>query len=164
MKKQIYPLEDVLKVKMKRIEDAERVLRQRKLELVQEQERLKEREKERDAVQKHMTDKVNQFRREIDGGTNSAKITQMRDYMKLVKEKLVIEEKKVKDQQEKVKAAEKKVEEAKLDLLQKQKEVDKLKEHRVNWLKGMQKETELFEATEQDELGNIIHTLQRRKE
>lgn len=163
-KKNAYPLEDVLKVKMKRVEDAERNLRQRKLELAQEEERLKEREKERDAVQKHMTDKVNQFRRELDAGTNTAKITQMKDYMKVVREKLMIEEKKVKDQKDRVKGAEKRVEEAKLDLLQKQKEVDKLKEHKENWLKGVAKELEVFEAKEHDELGNIVYTLQQRKD
>lgn len=162
-KKPVYPLEDVLKVKIKRVEDAEKALNQRRLELAQEQERLKEREKERDAVKKHMQDKLTQFRQELDSGTNTAKITQMKDYMKVVQEKLAAEEKKVKDQKDKVKQAEKKVEEAKADLNHKQKEVDKFKEHKVNWNVAMNKELEVFEAKEQDELGNIIFTLQQKK-
>jgi flagellar biosynthesis chaperone FliJ len=162
-KKPQYPLEDVLKVKIKRVEDAEKALNQRRIELVQEQERLKEREKERDAVLKHMNDKVKQLRDELDGGTTSPKVQMMKDYMKVVKEKLVLEEKKVKDQKDKVKAAEKKVEEAKNELLLKQKEVDKFKEHKSNWLQGAYKELEVLEARDHDELGNIIYTLHHRK-
>lgn len=163
MKKPAYPLEDVLKVKIKRVEEAEKVLKQRQTELAQEQERLKEREREKEVVQKHMNDKLAQFRRELDSGTNTGKITQMKDYMKVVKEKLAIEEKKVRDQKEKVKQAEKKVEEARIDLNLKRKDVDKLQEHKLNWTKGIHKELEVFEAKEQDELGNIIFTLQQRK-
>lgn len=161
-KKPGYPLEDVLKVKIKRVEDAEKALAQRRVELAQEKERLKEREKERDAVKKHMNDKMTQFRLELDSGTNTAKITQMKDYMKVVKERLVAEEKKVDDQKEKVKQAEKRVEDAKAELAIKVKEVDKLKEHKVNWTKGINKEMEEMEAKEQDELGNIVFSLQRR--
>ena len=162
-KKPVYPLEDVLKVKIKRVEDAERALAQRRLELEQEKERLKEREQERDKVQNHMNDKLAQFRRELDSGTNTAKIVQMKDYMKVVKERLVAEEKKVADQKEKVKVAEKRVEDAKAELVLKQKEVDKLKEHRENWMKGMEKELEQVEAKEHDELGNIVYVLQQKK-
>ncbi len=163
-KKPQYPLEDVLKVKRKRVEDAEKALRLRREELVVEQEKLKVVEQARDVVKNHLADKLKQFRSEMDHGTNTHKITQMKDYMKVVQEKLVIEEKKVKEQKDRVKLAEKKVEEAKIDLTNKQKEVDKLKEHRENWLAGAHKEMEVEEARDQDELGNIIFSLQRRKE
>ncbi|MDB2613776.1 type III secretion T3S chaperone [Chlamydiales bacterium] len=164
MAKIIYPLEDVLKIKKKRVEDAERALREREAELEKENERLREREAERDKVKQHLADKLRQFRFELDSGlTTSPKIQQMKDYMKLVEEQLVKEEQKVKIQQKAVQEAERKVEEAKAFLAEKKREVDKLEEHKLNWLKGVKKELELEEAKEQDELGNIIYSLQRRK-
>lgn len=163
-KEPIYPLSDVLKVKIRRVEDAEKALQLRRRELLQEQEKLKERERERDVVKDHLNDKLKQFRDELDHGTNTHKITQMKNYMKVVQEKLAIEEKKVKEQKDRVKLAEKKVEEAKIDLSNKQREVDKLNEHKKEWLVGAHKEMEVIDAREHDELGNIIYTLQKRKE
>jgi hypothetical protein len=163
-KKIVYPLEDVLKVKERRVEEAEKQLRLRQQELDKEIAKLKEREKERDLVKTHYQDKLTQIRGELDRGTTSPKIRQMKDYLKVVKDKLVIEEKKVKDQEALVAIAKKNVEAAKRELDLKRKEVDKLKEHKTDWLKGIKREIELEEAKDQDELGNISYSLNQRKE
>ena len=158
-----YPLEDILKVKQRRVEEAEKQLQLKKQELVKEQDKLKEREKERDRVKGHYNDKLKQLRDEFDHGTTSPKIIDMKAYIKLVKENLAVEEKKVNDQKAQVKVAEDNVVKAKKELELRQKEVDKVKEHRADWIKGVMKEMEADEAKTQDEIGNIIFSLHNRK-
>ena len=52
---------------------------------------------------------------------------------------------------------------AKQDLHRKRQEVDKLLMHKKDWEKEKQRELELIEGREQDELGAMIHTTQHRK-
>jgi len=158
-----YPLEDILKVKKRRVEEAEKQLQLRKQELAKEQEKLLEREKARDKVKAHHEDKLKQLREEFDRGTTSPKIIDMKAYIKLVKESLAVEEKRVLEQKALVKVAEQNVEKAKKELELRQKEVDKVKEHRADWIKGIMRELEVEEAKVQDELGNIIYTLHQRQ-
>ena len=76
----------------------------------------------------------------------------------MVKDRVAVEEKKVKEQKVQVENAEKNLQAAKDDLKAKRQEVDKLKSHRTDWLKEMRKEQEIVEGREQDELGSIIFT------
>lgn len=163
MAKIVYPLGQVLEVKKRRVEDAERVLKEKLNALYMEQEKLKQREAERDKVLNHHNDKLRQMRQTMDEGTTSPKIQQMKAYLKVVKEKLKIEEKKVKEQKDQVELAEKNVEMARHDLNKKRLEVDKLETHRKDWEKEMRKELEVIEGREQDEMGNIIYSLQQAK-
>lgn len=161
----IYPLEQVLAVKRRRVEDAEKVVKEKLQALEKEQEILAQKEAERDKVQRHHDDKLKQMRDEMDRGTTSPKIQQMKVYLKVVKERVAVEEKKVKDQQQQVEAAEKNLEAAREELRLKRQEVEKLVTHRVDWFKEMRKEQEVIEGREQDELGSIIfmtHRAQRQ--
>lgn len=152
----VYPLKQVLEIKIRRVEDQEKVVQEKRETLAKEQEKLKQREAERDKVLNHYNDKLNQMRAEMDAGTTSPKIQQMKAYIKVVKERLKAEEKKVKDQKDQVQLAEKNLQQALDDLKAKRLEVDKLKSHRVDWEKAMRKELEVIEGREQDELGNTI--------
>lgn len=163
MAKIVYPLAQIIEVKQRRVDDAEKVVKEKKLALEKEQEKLKEREAERDKVKTHKKDKLQQLRDTLDGGTDSTTIQQMKAYLKVVDEKLKVEEKKVKDQQDQVKNAEKILEQAKADLQRKRQEVDKLFMHKKDWEKEKRKELEVIEAREQDELGAIIHTIHHPK-
>ena len=156
MAKLLYPLEQVIDVKKKRVEDAEKALAAERKHLEAEEKKLKERETERDKALQHNQDKINQLRKTLDGGTNTHEVQQMKRYIDVTKEKLEIEERKVEDQKEQVKAAEKKVEQAKLHLKKKKQEVDKLEEHKIIWFKEKKREIELEEIKEQDELGNAM--------
>lgn len=158
----VYPLKQVIEVKQRRADEAEKVVKEKQLALNKEKEKLAEREADRDKVKSHKKDKLQQLRDELDGGTTTTKIQQMKVYLKLVDEKLKVEEKKVKDQQEQVKIAEKNLEQAKLELQRKRQEVDKLLMHKKDWEKEKRKELEVIESREQDELGSIIHTMHHR--
>lgn len=160
----VYPLKQVIEVKQRRVDDAEKIVKEKVLALNQEQKKLTEREAERDKVKDHKKDKLQQLRDTLDKGCNTTEIQQMKAYLKLVDEKLKVEEKKVQDQKELVKVAEKNLEAAKLDLQRKRQEVDKLLMHKKDWEKEKRKELEIIEGREQDELGSIIHTAHQRKQ
>jgi len=151
-----YPLAQVIQVKQKRVEDQEKVVKAKKEALENEKEKLKQREADRDKAKDHHMAKLTQLRNELDHGTTSDKIQQMKAYLKVTVEKVKVEEKKVKDQKDQVDLAEKAVTVALNELKIKRQEVDKLETHKIDWLKEMRKEMEIMEVREQDELGNTI--------
>jgi flagellar export protein FliJ len=163
MAKVQYPLQQVLDVKLKRVEDAEKVVKEKQQILNQEQEKLKRCIEERDKMRQHYDAKIKQLRDELDHATTSPKVQQMKSYLNVVKEKLKVEDKKVADQQAKVDTATKDLEEARRQLQIKRQEVDKLEMHRADWKKTMRKEEELKEEREYDEIGNIIYGIHSRK-
>ncbi len=163
MAKDKYPLKQVLEIKIKRVEDAERVLQEKLKILEQEKEKLAQREAERDKVKKHKDDKLQQLRDELDHSTTSPKVQQMKVYLKIVEEKLKIEEKKVQEQKLKVEQANKDVEEARRQLNLRRLEVDKLNTHKEDWTKTMLKEEEIVEGREMDEIGQVIHNLHSKQ-
>ena len=158
-----YPLQQVLDVKLKRVEDAEKVVKEKQKILNQEEEKLKKCIEERDKMRQHYDDKIKQLRDELDHATTSPKVQQMKAYLNVVKEKLKVEDKKVADQQAKVDTATKDLEEAKRQLQIKRQEVEKLEMHRDDWKKTMRKEEEIKEEREYDEIGNIIYGIHSRK-
>ncbi len=151
-----YPLGQVLEVKKKRVEDAELVVKEKQKALEIEKEKLAKREEERDKVKHHYEDKLLQLRHEYDTGTTSNKIDQAKVYIKVVQERLKVEEKKVKDQQAQVEVAEKNLELAKSQLKQRQKEQDKIEMHKKEWIKDTLKELAVLETREEDEVGSLM--------
>lgn len=163
MAKPVYPLLQVLEVKRKRVEDQEKVVQEKKKILEKEQEKLRECEAERDKAKEHHAVKLQQLRDELDHGTHTSTIMQMKAYLKVALEKVKIEEKKVKDQRDQVEIAEKALEEARHDLKLRRLEVDKLETHRDDWEKEMRKEMDIIEGREQDELGSTIYTTNQKR-
>lgn len=163
MAKEQYPLKQVLEIKIRRVEEAEKVVKEKKEILEQEQEKLKKAEEARDKVKQHREDKLNQLRNELDHATTSPKVQQMKAYLKVVEEKLLTEEKKVKEQQAKVDAAAKDLEEAKQQLFLRRQEVDKIETHKKDWTKEKRKELEIQEEREMDELGTVTYLIHQKQ-
>lgn len=159
----IYPLEQVLEVKRRRVDAAEKEVARCREELEKEKERLKEVEKARDKVKQHLLDKVNQLRDAFDQGTNTDEIQMMKRYIAVVQDNLAVEEEKVKKQEEQVEIAKNNLELAIADLEKKRREVEKLEEHREQWFKMMKKEQEIELGKEMDELGSILFLANKRK-
>lgn len=156
-----YPLEQLVAIKQKRLEEAEKVLAEKKTILAKEQEKLAALEKKRDEVKEHYRAKLDQLREKLDAGTSTDKIQQMKEYLKIVAEDLRVEEQKVQNQQKVVAAAEQQVEIARQDLFKKQKDVEKLKLHHKEWSHEMHKIEEQKEGVITDELGSAMHTLKK---
>lgn len=158
-----YPLKQVLEVKIRRVEDQEKVVIEKRRLLKEEQEKLEIRKQEREKVKKHHESKLFQLRSEMDHGTTSDKIEQMKNYLKVVKEKLVIEDQKVKEQEEQVDLAEKNLKIALHELAQKRLEVDKLEMHKKDWIKEIRREVELKEENESTEQGSVIYSMKKKE-
>lgn len=160
----IYPLKQVLEVKQKRVEEAEKAVKEKLAALEKEKEKLAQREADRDKAIKHHTAKLMQLRSELDQGTTSDKILQMKAYLKVAKERVKIEEKKVKEQQDQVDIAAKNLQNAQNELRLRRQEVDKLETHRKDWFKQVRREEEVIEGREQDEIGTIIFSAKQRQQ
>lgn len=161
-KKGKYPLEQLAIIKKKKLDEAEKILKEKKLALIKEEEKLKEVEKERDKVKEHRVAKLTQLREELDQGTTTDKIQQMKYYLKVVDEKLKVHEQKVQEQVKKVEQAKTAVEAARQDYLKKNQDVEKLRIHREEWEKEMQAILEQKEAVETDEMGSVGHARHKR--
>ncbi|SCA63262.1 hypothetical protein SCG7086_AN_00090 [Chlamydiales bacterium SCGC AG-110-P3] len=159
-----YPLEEVLNVKRRRVDEAEREVQRKYEELEREEEILAEKEAARDKVLQHHADKMAQMRKVMDEGTTSPEILQMRAYLKVVKVRVAEEEQKVVEQQEQVDIAEKNLEVAKENLRLRRKEVDKLEQHKEGWLVEAKKELAIEEVREADEMGSVIFLTRMRKQ
>lgn len=158
-----YPLAQVLDVKKKRVDDAEKVV-QEKLRLLEiEQEKLIQVKRERDKVRDHRDAKLAQLRHAMDTGTTSPEVQRMKQYLEVVKEQLVGEERKVEEQNKQVRSAEAAVEAAREDLKRRRLELDKIKMHREEWEREAKRELLIEEQREQDELGSIMHQSKQRK-
>jgi flagellar biosynthesis chaperone FliJ len=149
-----YPLEQLALIKQKKLEEAEKTLRDKKALLEKEEQKLTEAEKERNAVKEHRIAKLTQVREKMDEGAPPDKILQMRTYLKVVDEKLKLKEQKVKEHQKLVDAAQKQVEIARADMIKKQHDVEKMRIHREEWEKEMKLEEERKEGIETDEMGS----------
>jgi flagellar biosynthesis chaperone FliJ len=158
-----YPLEQIAIIKQKKLDEAERVLREKKKALEKEEEKLAAVEKERNEVKDHRFAKLTQLREKMDEGAPSDKIQQMRNYLKVVDEKLKSKEIKVKEQQKQVETAKQQVEVARNDLVKKQQDVEKMQTHRKEWEKEMHALAEHKETLETDEMGAVLHHRRHKK-
>ncbi|MBS0621478.1 MAG: type III secretion T3S chaperone [Verrucomicrobia bacterium] len=159
-----YPLEQVLLVKKKRVEEAEAKVKERRNALAQEEQKLRTVERKRDEVLKHKQEKLQQLRNALDEGTTTFEIRQMKSYLDVVKEKLAVEEEKVKQQTTQVTQAKKNLEEAEALLKQRRLEVDKLQIHREEWEKEVRREMRIEEEKRQDEIGSATFLSRRHQE
>lgn len=158
-----YPLEEVLNIKKRRFDEAVRTLEAKKEILQKEEKKLKQLEDKRDEVLKHKNDKLTQLREALDTGLSTLKIQEMKRYLEIVEDRLKEHQKKVNEQKEHVKNAEKQVEAAKQNMLQKQKDLEKLRIHKKEWMKEFEIEERRQEGIKQDELGSVIHEIKKRE-
>ena len=156
-----YPLDQLVAIKQKRLEESEKVLAEKKRILEEEEGKLANLKKKRDEVKEHYQAKLTQLREKLDAGTGTDKIQQMKQYLKMVTENLKAEELKVEAQQKVVDAAQTQVELARQDLFKKQKDVEKLKIHHSEWEKEVQKELTHKEEVAGDEMGSAMHNLKK---
>ena len=158
-----YPLEQLTSIKKKRVEDAEKVLAEKKRVLAVEEKKLYTLEQERNEVKKHKDAKLAQLRESLDAGERTDKIQQKRQYLKLVQEDLKQKELKVKTQEKVVEGAKVQVEEARQVMLKKQMELEKMHLHRKEWDKDAKKEFDRKEELQSDEMGSAMHSRKNKK-
>ena len=158
-----YPLQQLMEIKRKRLEEAERALTKRKEELEEEEKKLEEAKNELQKVLDHKEEKMAQMRSEMDQGTTTDKIKQMKSYLEIVEDKRKAKDDKVKKQQLEVEKAETAVEEARQNVFQKQADVEKLKMHRKEWEAEQLYLEKQEEAKETEEMGTAMHVRKKKK-
>lgn len=158
-----YPLSEVKRIKQNRFDQAQKILEEKKEELKTEEKKLKEVEQARDKVLEHKIEKLNQIRDELDAGTTSDKIQQMKTYLKIVETNLEEEETKVKEQQKQVEYAEKQVEQAVDEVFRRQKDLEKMQIHEKEWTAEARDEQQKKIESERDELGSMTYEQKRKK-
>jgi flagellar biosynthesis chaperone FliJ len=163
MKKIVYPLEEILNIKRRKVDEAVRAVKEKEKLLQKEREKLKIAQTARDKVLNHKNDKLNQFYDIIDQETTTDKIQQSKKYLEFVEEKLIIEEGKVKTQQEEVDTAKNHLQEAQNDLRTRRKEVEKFEKHKERWMKEVKKELEQEEIKNLDEIGSVMFLNKSKK-
>ena len=158
-----YPLEQLVTIKKNRFDQAVKLLEEKKALLDKAQAKLYDLTKERDEVKEHKIAKLTQLRNELDAGTTSDKIQQMKAYLKVVDGKLAEKEKKVADQKKVVDTAQKQVDLATEELFQRKKDLEKLEIHKNEWEKEVHYWTEQKQAVEHDEQGSATHALRKKE-
>lgn len=158
MKKPHYPLSEIYTIKEKRLEEAEKELKKAKETLREEEKKLEEFKERYKTVLKLKDEKIRKYLDQFQEGMSSTEIHRHTEYIKnVVNEELKIEKKKVDDQSYVVVKAKEKVEEARKVHLARQMEVEKLKLHKEEWKKEIQKEEIKSDSSLTDELGMNIH-------
>lgn len=156
-----YPFKQLAEIKQKNLETAEINLREKKRILEQEQAHLTKKETERDLVKEHRMEKLQQLRDHMDEGAVPHKIEQMKQYLKLIDEKLMMKQQAVVEQKKKVKFAEEEVAKARKELIECQQDVEKMRLHRKEWDREIRLIEGQKEGVDMDEIGSASH--QRKK-
>lgn len=152
-----YPLQQLLDIKEKRVEDAERELHLKKVALEKEEEKLRKcLEKEKQA-QDTYDEQLEAFYTDFQQGTNSDKIKQRKDHLKGLLEKVKLEKEHTAKQEKVRDAAAEEKEEAKRILDERRIDLEKLTEHKKAWVRTDLEEKERLHIIEHDELGAMLH-------
>ena len=158
-----YPLEQLLSIKKNRLDQAVKILEEKKALLKQAEDRLKVAVQQRDQVRTHKVAKLQQLRDTLDEGASTDKIQQMKSYLKIVDVQLAEKEKKVVEQQKQVDLAQKQVNLAAEEVRQKRIDLEKLTLHKEEWTKEVRTWIERKEEVEHDEQGIITHTRKKKE-
>lgn len=159
-----YPLEQIIHIKKKRFDEALKILEEKKEILEKAYEKLFDLTEEHTQADNHKKAKLEQIRQELDSGTTSDKILQMKAYFKNVEEEVKQKKKKMDDQQVVVDNAQKQVDIATDDLFQKKKDLEKLELHKKEWQKEENYRIEKKDQDEQDEQGSTSFNRLKREQ
>jgi flagellar biosynthesis chaperone FliJ len=152
MNEKNYPLIEVIRIKKRRLDEAEKVLREKKLILEKELEKLKVCQKEHDEAKAVFDNYLQKLRQALDEGEPGKKIEQHKLHLKDLKDKFIATQKKLETQKKAVLLAEKAVEEARSDYQQKEKELEKLHIHKGEWIEALKLEETRAEEIKMDEI------------
>lgn len=163
MSQPAYPLQQLYEIKLKRLDLARKALKDKEHALEEENKKKKKLENERDEAKQHHAEKLAQIRQGLDEGLPSNKITQMRQYLKITQEEVVVRQRKVDEQQKKVDQAQAAVEEARKEVRKREMDIEKLDLHKIEWKKEVKILEEHAATLLNDEIGTVIHTAKKKK-
>lgn len=163
-KKERYRLQAMLTVKHRNKRRSEIELARAFKTLKDEEEKLKELEEEKEEIIKRREDARRDHASRVASG--ESQMAESHAHMNFIRKLLEDEEEKQKEieaQEEVVAKAKERLAQAKRDYIEACKQVKVMKKHKELWKKKIRQELEKHEAKEMNELGNVLHGLNKRK-
>lgn len=158
-----YRLQPVLDKREKKKKDAEKVLADARAQLEKQNAILKQREE--DVVK--AVEKKDQYTKDLmakmQAGMETGKITAGKMYIEVLKQNIVVAQKKVEDQKKVVQSCEQKVQAAVTQLTEATKEMKVIEKHKENWQEGVKREIEEKEDREQEEVAQTLYEQHRKQ-
>lgn len=158
-----YPLHQLDVIKKKRLDQAERALREKKEEERVAQEKHDKAKSDRDKALEARDNKLNLLREKMDEGAPSAKIETIRVYLKIVDETFQQKHQIYETFAERLRVAQEATEQARQEVIKKQKDQEKMKEHRKQWDKELKVLEEQEEAKLTDDIGTVRFIKEQQK-
>ncbi|MEC8306543.1 MAG: hypothetical protein VXZ72_01635 [Chlamydiota bacterium] len=157
-----YPITQLMIIKKKRLESAEKAWKKAKEKLQNERAKEKKLEKEKDKSLSHRNDKLRQLRQQLDSGEPSEVILATKRYLTITNEDLDAKQRVWQAQKEVVAQADQEVKLARKECIQKECDLEKIKEHQILWLRDHHKHEVRIQDKEEDELGMLTHQQHQR--
>jgi flagellar export protein FliJ len=163
MNEKNYPLVEVIRIKKRRLDEAEKVLREKKEHLDKEKQKLEQCQKEYDTAKQIFDNYLQKLREAMDQGDPTSKIEQHKIHLKDLKERFLVAQKKLEAQKKAVKLAEEAVEIARADYQLKEKELEKLHIHKSEWLQAMNLEVQRKEDVAMDDISTSSFSRKKKE-
>lgn len=158
-----YPLHQIDIIKKKRLDQAERALREKREEERVVQEKYDRAKQDRQKALEARDNKLNLLREKMDEGAPSAKIETIRVYLKIVDETFQQKHQIYETFADKLRGAQEATEAARQEVIQRQKDQEKMQEHRKQWDKEMRAFDEQEEAKLTDDMGTVRFIKDKQK-
>lgn len=163
-KKEKYRLQVLLVIK-------ERAKRQREIELAkalkqleEERKKLKELVEEKIKIEERIKQEQQEMREKVASGHALMKDPQVHlDFIRKLKEDLEALERKIEEQKEEIKRAEKKVQRCRANYILAAQELNTMEKHKELWQKKLNNELSMAENKLMNELGNVIHQMNKMR-
>jgi flagellar export protein FliJ len=152
----------ILKERAKRACEIELAKALKQLEL--EKEKLKELEAEKDKIEKRIAKEYLLLNEKVSGGDAKMKDPQLRlNFIRKLKEDLEEIDEQILQQKETIKRAEKHVSRCRSNYMIAAQEMNMMEKHKELWEKQLQKQLSADENKVMNELGNVIHQLNKQR-
>lgn len=131
-------------------------------QLQEEEEKLKKLEEERNQILDRIILEKDRMSESVSSGDAVMQDPQFRlNFLRKLKEDLEDIDKKISDQKEEIIRAQKRVQRARQDYILAAQELNMMEKHKELWMKKQQKELSALEDKQMNELGMVIHQLNK---
>jgi len=163
-KKKKYRLQVLLVLKERAKKKTEIALAKAIKKLEEEKEKLKELEKEKKEIEERIAKERKEMRTKVAGGDAKIKDPQLHlNFIRKLQEDLEQVKRKIQDQKEEIKRAEKQVRRCRANYILAAQELNMMEKHKELWHKREMKALSIQDNKVMNELGNVIHQLNKMR-
>lgn len=158
-----YRLQPVLDKREKKKKDAEKALADARASLEKQNAILKQREEDVVKAVEKKDQYSKDFMTKMQAGMETGKISAGKAYLEVLKQNIVMAQKKVEDQKKVVQGCEQKLQAAVTQLTEATKEMKVIEKHKENWQDGLKREIQEKEDREQEEVAQTLYEQHRKQ-